>query len=333
MAVVSTKKGAFTVKAYSGDAKTLLAFNIDEPGAKGLAGFTIQITPAGHPSYYLHNTLQFEKPGDHAQDATEPPNSTINAPIHKMRWVHVPGSVHQGTRPFYGKYTYVVTPRYLEGNRVMLPIDPKLSLSVALDVAPFAKGNLELAFTRGFVQSQAYVNNFGPKAVIRPADKKPFFDTSTVAGTNPSGVKFTYAEEYEWLGSTAREKVFAMLNEVKASNTLLLDVFAYDLNEPDVVELLLQLAAKGKLRIILDNAGLHHNMKAPKAEDAFEVAFNKRKKGKSEIIRSHFTTFAHDKVMIVRRGNNALKVLTGSTNFSVNGMYVNANHVLVFGDA
>ena len=36
-------------------------------------------------------------------------------------------------------------------------------------------------------------------------------------------------------------------------------MFAYDLNEPDVLDLLLKLAAKGRVRLILDNAALHHN--------------------------------------------------------------------------
>jgi len=38
----------------------------------------------------------------------------VNAPIHKFRWVHVPGQVHQGGTPAFGEYTYVVTPRYFE---------------------------------------------------------------------------------------------------------------------------------------------------------------------------------------------------------------------------
>src|SRR5262249_18814017 len=41
-----------------------------------------------------------------------------------------------------------------------------------------------------------------------------------------------------------------------------------------------------------------------------------------------------DKIFIVsRKGGAAIKVLTGSTNFSLTGLYVNANHVLVFQDA
>jgi hypothetical protein len=99
------------LKAYQGDAKTLLAWDLPKTAAKSLAGFTIQCAPSGQESYYLLNTLRFAKPWDHAQDASEPANSSLNAPFHKFRWLHVPGSAHQGTKPFYGQYTYTVTPR------------------------------------------------------------------------------------------------------------------------------------------------------------------------------------------------------------------------------
>lgn len=154
-----------TVKAYRGDAKTLLAFNLDKANTRDLAGFTIQCKPKGQPAYYIFNELQFEKPADHAQDPKENSRSSINAPIHKFRWLHVPGSVHQGTKPFMGDYTYTVTPRYFD-NGSLKAIDPALSASVTVTVDNFTKQSVELGFTRGFMQSQAFVNHFGPKALI-----------------------------------------------------------------------------------------------------------------------------------------------------------------------
>ena len=80
--------------------ETLLAFNLDRGKIRtNLAGFTIQVTPPGGQPYYLHNNLRFETPGDHAQDPKEPAFSSINAPFHKFRWLHVPGHVHQGLQP------------------------------------------------------------------------------------------------------------------------------------------------------------------------------------------------------------------------------------------
>jgi len=322
---------ATSLKAYRGDAKTLLAFNVAKGSAKNLAGFTIQCQPEGQPAYYLHNTLQFETPGDHAHDAKEPANSSINAPIHKFRWLHVPGSVHQGTTPFYGQYKYTVTARYFDQKGSLLPLDPSLSASVTTQVGPFCKQGLELGFTRGFTQSQAFVNHFGLKAAIQPKTKTLVYDTSQVAGTNAAGATFTYAQEYEWLGFTAREKVMAILDEVVQDPGLKLDVFAYDLNETDVVSRLLKLADQGRVRIILDNAALHHGS-PPKPEDKFESLFKAAAKGAAQILRGKFGRYSHDKVFIVSNQQGPIKVLTGSTNFSVTGIYVNSNHVLVFND-
>jgi hypothetical protein len=87
MVSVSSKRGSLTLKAYRGDAKTLLAFNLEnKQSGKNLAGFTIQCQPDGQPAYYLYNQLQFKTPADHAQDPKEPPRSSINAPIRKFRW-------------------------------------------------------------------------------------------------------------------------------------------------------------------------------------------------------------------------------------------------------
>ncbi len=333
MSFVTASQGTFSVKAYRGDFKTLLAFNFtDKKSAKNLAGFTLQCTPAGQPSYYIQNDLQFQTPGNHAQDPKESAHASINAPIHKFRWMHVPGSVHQGTQPAAGAYIYTVTPRYFDGKKSMLPLDSKLNAQVTIDVGPFQKQGLELGFTRGFTQSQAFVNHFGLKALIRPKAKDLIFDTSQESGSNAAGEKYTYADEYEWLGFTAREKIFSILNEVLNNNSLQLDMFAYDLNEPDVISILLKLAAKGRIRIVLDNAALHHSTSSPKPEDQFETLFTKAAKGKAAILRGKFARYAHDKVFIVSDSNGAIKVLTGSTNYSVTGLYVNSNHILIFND-
>lgn len=212
---------------------------------------------------------------------------------------------------------------------------------MTIDVVPFLKGNIELGFTRGFVRSQAYVRHFGPKLLLKPDADDVIFDTSTVAGKradHATGAQadFTFAEEFGWPGFTAREKIFfAILNEVLKDKTLHVDIFAYELNEPDVVRIMSDLAAQGRIRVILDNAALHHIPKGekPKAEDKVEGLINAKKKKDAVLVRGKFKRFAHDKVFIVSRPSRPLKVLTGTTNFSSTGMYVNSNHVVIFKDA
>src|SRR4051794_13155185 len=136
MAFVVGKAGDLAVVAYRGDAKTLLAFDLPKRASKKIAGFTIQGKPDGVEAYYLHNSLSFKDPSRHAQLASEPATSSINAPFHKFRWLHVPGSIHQGIDPVYGRYTYDVTPRYFDGNDVLLPLEGALTASVPIVVAP-----------------------------------------------------------------------------------------------------------------------------------------------------------------------------------------------------
>jgi len=322
----------FSVKAYQGDAKTLLSFDMPEDQTKTFAGFTIACKPDGKAEYYLMNMLQFANPTLHAQVSGEPSNSSANAPFQKFYWVHVPGNFHQDEGVFYGLYTYTVTPRYFDDRGFMKSLDKSLSLSLSLPVTPFSKGAVELGFTRGFVQSQAFAHHFGNKALFRPSGKDLQFDTGSVAGKNNAGDDFTFLDEYQWSGFTAREKIFSVLKEVVNDSTLKVDVFAYDLSEPDVVSLLLKLAGEGRIRIILDNATLHHDSTGTLPEDQFEKLFSEQPKGDSNIKRGKFGRFSHDKIFVVYKGDSPVRVLTGSTNFSVTGMYVNSNHVIIFND-
>jgi len=332
MPIQSATNGAFTLKAYPGDAKTLLAFNLQKKDTKNLAGFTIQCKPAGRKAYSIDNTLQFETPANHAQDPKEKPTASINAPIHKFRWLHVPGSSHQGTTPFAGNDTYTVTPRYFDKTGSLQPLDASLSASVTRKVVPLAKAGLQLGFTRGFTQSQAFVRHFSKTAPFSPKGRALLFDTSQQAAVNSKNQPFTFQDEYAWSGFTARDRIFEILNQVKNDGSLRLDVFACDLNKPGVCRLLLDLAKAGRVRIILDDAALHHDTAKPKPEDEFEKLFIQAAGNADSILRGHFGRYAHDKVLIVSQRETALRVLTGSTNFSVTGMYVNSNHVLVFND-
>lgn len=338
MAFQSGSNHSFSVKAYIGDYKTLLAFNFSDPArAKNLAGFTIHCQPPSGAAYYLWNELQFQNPSKHAQITTEPPQSTANAPVQKYRWTHVLGSVNQSAAPPAGQYTYTITPRYFDAKQSMQPLDSTLGASVTVPVGPFKKANLSLGFTRGYMQSEAFARHFGKNTRLIPANRALQFDTSAQAGTNAANQAVTYEEIYSWMGSTARQRVFDVLNAVVADSSLTLQVFAYDLDEPDVVGIFLKLAAQGRIRIILDNASLHiahtqNGKTVTPLEVPFVQQFEQQAKNKGDLCRGCFDRFSHDKIFIVSKNGTPLRVLTGSTNFSVTGLYVNANHVLVFED-
>jgi phosphatidylserine/phosphatidylglycerophosphate/cardiolipin synthase-like enzyme len=209
-------------------------------------------------------------------------------------------------------------------------------VEVGTAVKPFEDNTLEIAFARGFMTSQAYTRRFGGNSRLKPDNSDLVFDTDQTSGAAPDGKKYTYEDQYLWMGFTARAKTLALLQEVLNDPSMTIDVFAYDFNEPKIAAMFLELASKGRIRMILDNAGLHTKPgkgETITAEDRFEQLFGERKQGASDLFRGKFKRFAHDKVIIVKKNNNPVKVLTGSTNFSVSGFCVNANHVIIINNA
>ena len=54
-------------------------------------------------------------------------------------------------------------------------------------------------------------------------------------------------------------------------------------------------------------------------------------KDKKTLVRGNFLhALAHSKVFILKKNDKPVKVITGSTNFSTNGFYINANHLIIF---
>lgn len=113
-----TNKKGFRVRAYTGDSKTLLAFNFANAAhAKNSAGFTIYCRPpGGAQGNYLSIALRFQDPSRHAQVLGDPANSTVDSPIQKYRWTVFPGSLYAGAAPPIGKYAYTITPRYFDAS-------------------------------------------------------------------------------------------------------------------------------------------------------------------------------------------------------------------------
>jgi phosphatidylserine/phosphatidylglycerophosphate/cardiolipin synthase-like enzyme len=325
------------VRAHKGDATTLLAFDLDQSLLDNFVGFSVRVTQGNRPPYYLTNRLAFapailKKNGIDDKEKL----SSLYSPFQKFRWVHVPSSQHFVDNPFFGPYTYEVTPRYLVDD-VLKELDPNLTASVTIDVSPFRDGEIQVGFTRAFISSEAYAYHFSNNGKLRPNKKDLIFNIQQVSGTakrwNSQTKKeedspYTFAEQHEYLGWQARDRVMEFLDETLNNPDLHLDVFAFDLDEPVVVQKLIALAKQGRLRIILDNSKDH--VKQGCFEQQFETLFAGEAQDKAAIFRGHYQALAHSKVFIQRRGAAAVKVLTGSTNFSTNGLYVNANHVITF---
>src|SRR5262245_8722676 len=219
-----TKNGV-TIKAYQGDHMTLLALDLDHQlNTDDFVGFTIQYeTPSGK-KFYIPNKINFT-----GEDKLVDSDA---APIQKFRWLHVPGSVHQTLNDTeYGVYTYRVTPRYYDSQSDSLkPLDASLTVETTIPVGKFEHPLLELAFTRSYVNSQAYKFRFGSDADIVPSGDW-LFDTSKHFTTH-NGQSYNYEQLYEYLGFTARKRILELLDEALNDSDITLEMFTYDFNEP-----------------------------------------------------------------------------------------------------
>jgi phosphatidylserine/phosphatidylglycerophosphate/cardiolipin synthase-like enzyme len=338
MASKIKSKNGFKVRAYKGDAMTMLCFDLAEEKTQNCVGFSIQcITPA-NKAFFLYNRLAFDMPltntNTNAAKLAEASTPSDKAPFQKFRWLHVPTSSFDAKEEF-GTYTYRVTPRYMTDDK-LASLDGNLTVEIQMTVEPFAKGKFKIGFTRGFMISQAYARRFGNDTSIRPDGDELLFDTAEASGTYPKGLKpvggkkYSYNDQYEWMGWQAHDLLFQTLDEIIADPTMTVDIFAYDLDEPDFAKKLLALAAAGRIRMILDNSASHISADGKNSpEDAFEKKFKNAAAGDSAIVRGKYSRQAHQKTFIIKKNNKPLRVLTGSTNFAVNGLYINANHLII----
>jgi phosphatidylserine/phosphatidylglycerophosphate/cardiolipin synthase-like enzyme len=302
----SAHDAGLTFCAYAGDGAVLLAFDLDASRQADLAGFAVEYTDPDGQTLPVLNRLNFAQA---ITSATTPEQRqftpTSEAPLQKFHWVHFPPDVKPGT------FTYKATAMLFQpGSETALTAGPSAEVEVAL--MPTGPTPFLLGFTRGYVSSQAYAEQFH-NAPVEPS--QPTFDFDTTS----------YQSQYHWLGFHARRLVFDFLAEVLADSSRSLDVFAYDLDEPEVIKQLGQLGSR--LRLYLDDSATHV---AATAREPQAHAWLAEQGAQVEL--GHFQRFSHDKVMIQKRGDTALKVLSGSANFSVRGLYVQSNNVFVFDD-
>jgi len=324
MGISSAENNGLAVTAYAGDRTVLLAFDLPEDAIDNLAGFAIAVSEPGaapnrkHP-YYLLNRLKFAA----GITGSTPYNEKIwtpsdMAPFQSFHWAHYPslGS---------GVYTYTVTARYFTGNN---PLKSGASVDVTANLQPLQKGTVELGFTRTMISSQAYANKFG---------NKPLYPTpQSIRPYSPE-----YLERHGWLGAHAREMVMGFLEKCGNDPGVTLDAFTYDLDESTIIEKIGALG--GRARVFQDNHSGRNCPSAPQTAGKTKTQTGKKTKKplEADAVRAlrdggvavkigHFKRQAHNKVLIRRRDGVAEAVLTGSMNFQVRGLYVQANGVLVF---
>ena len=305
----ATREG-LTLKLYRGEGAALLAFDLDADRARrDFVGFTIEVRYPGSTHWgALRNRLRFDNvpdaQGRRAFRSTE-------APFQKYRWIHLPTVTPQGD------FRYRVTARYMDETGA-LSSGP--SVEAAITLAPVTiDGFVNVGFTRAFASSQAYADRFNNEAGILPAPGAP-----GIASLEHDMTPF--APHYEWLGFEVRRLIYDLLQEVADDPALELDALIYECKEPEILRRLE--AIGGRLRAIVDDHG-----EQGAAESCETASAQRLAAAGASVKRMHFSRQQHNKVLVVKRNGLPVKALAGSTNFSLRGLYIQANNALLFDDA
>lgn len=300
----------FTLKVRRGEGMSLLSMDWkDGKPSKDFVGFAIECQAPGEDDFYvLENRLSFTA-ADGSVDPVRKPSRL--SPIQKFRWVHFPPDAEVD-----GEFTYRVTPVFMDDEEKLSYGDPQIA-KIALGGETYP-GKLNVAFTRGFVSSQAFVERY--------QDNGPISDL--IPGAADDGLKFTPThpeadEAYDWMGFEARRAIIAVLDEAISDKEAQVRVVAYDLNQPEVVSRLERLG--DRLMVIIDDSGDHG--KPDSAEKQAEEALA-ASAGSKHVKRQDMGNLQHNKTIVVD-GPKAKAVVCGSTNFTWRGFFIQANNAVV----
>jgi phosphatidylserine/phosphatidylglycerophosphate/cardiolipin synthase-like enzyme len=309
--IIGTNAAApFTLKVHRGDGMALLGMDwrIGQPPAD-FVGFSIESRPPGGTTFFaLGNRLSFPTP---PANAVGNPRSSLFAPIQKFRWVHFPFDPE-----LPGEYRYRVRAAFMDAGRNISWSDAQeVGLELRRETYP---GLLNIAYSRGFVSSQAFVDKYesvGPISTLIPPSAD---DGLTFVPTHPKT-----AEALAWMGFEARSALLEVLDQAVADPTAQVCVVAYDLSEPDIVSRLEHLGSR--VRIVIDDSA-HHG--EPGSGEAQATARLMASAGAANVKRQHMSNLQHNKTIVVE-GNNLRTVVCGSTNFTWRGLFVQANNALI----
>jgi len=311
---------AFEVEGENGDA----LFTLRVRRGEGMAMMTMDWKKGEPPENFVGFAIEFQPPDDDRFQALSnrisftaadggvdlETKSSRLSPIQKFRWVHFPRDAE-----VEGDFTYRVAPVLMDDQDLLSYGEPQTA-AIALGGETYPE-KLNVAFTRGFVSSQAFVDYYGAASIPTLLPAKADEGLSFVP-THPKA-----DEALNWMGFEARRAILDLLDQAVADKSAQVRVVAYDLNLPEVVERLEQL--DDRLEVIIDNSGTHGHADSPETKAAERLA---KTAGADNVIRENMGGLQHNKTIVVD-GDQVKKVVCGSTNFTWRGFYVQSNNAVI----
>jgi hypothetical protein len=285
-----------SVKAYAGTTGVILAFDVVPAQRDGLLGFAIERSGGNRPHKWLGGGLSF--PGVTHPDGVFP--ASDRAPIQKFRWSDY--TVFADTT-----YTYTVHP--VHGSPAKLRIDP--GPAVTIMTGSVTRGDHHVVFNRAAAASQAFSRDFPEVEVELDAAKRekrePVLPPRALA----------------WLSRGALEQITGFCARA-LDPTWALDIAIYEYELQEIRDAIDAARHRGADVRIVYHAKPDDPQTAINEQNVTDWAAAQK--------RARLThNICHDKFVVLSRVDNEQRtptaVLCGSTNFTHNGVYRQANVV------
>lgn len=300
------------VKAYSGTTGILLAFNIEPEKRKNFLGFAISREILSGRGAGRINWLQgiLDFPG--SSKAPGELVATNVAPIQRFRWSDY--AVYPNTR-----YAYTIHPVYRSGSRPVTSTNRRTFLQTGPRVEVTTQGfdsEDAIIFNRAVASSQAFSRRF--------PDLDEQIDKAKKEGK--LGSKTLPQKALDWLSRGLVERMESFLAQALDDNWSI-DIAIYEYHLARLHQAIVAAGQRGvKIQI------LYHSRKNDKATTENEHQLHHPAIPGAILIPRVTTAIMHNKFAILSRINEddsktPIAVLAGSTNWTENGCYRQANVV------
>ncbi len=285
-----------SIKAYAGTTGVILAFDVAAGKREGLLGFAIRRSGGNRPTKWLSGALSFpgveRKPGVFA--------TSDSAPIQKFRWSDY--TVFPDTT-----YTYEAHPVYGEPSKLRRDPGP----SVTVMTSSVTRGDHRVVFNRAAAASQAFSRDF------------PEVEAELAAARKEKREAVMPPRALAWLSRGALEQITSFCARA-LDQTWALDIAIYEYELHEIRDAIDAARYRGAdVRIVY-----HAKPKDPQTVLNEEHTADWPESQKQARVTSRI---CHDKFVVLSRIDNERRtptgVLCGSTNFTHNGVYRQANVV------
>ena len=304
----SVVQNGIIVKAYAGTTGVLLAFNLkNDADRAGLLGFAVQRDGGEFLPAMIPFPGQIHNPGD--------PIGTDKAPVQKFRWSDY--TVDAGTTYKYSVYAVRGTPSALvlgDSADVTITTEPRSASTVI-----GSPDNIVTVSNRAVAASQAFSREF-------PATNQKL-NTALAKGKTTKDI--LTAPEMKWLSNGLLEEVVAFIQLAK-DKTFALDVAIYQYELADIVDAIDAANKAGATVRLIYHAQPGDSQTTKNIKSASGLP-------KDAVFGRVTNAIFHHKFIVLSSLDGGTKtpiaVLCGSTNFTSNAVYSQANNVQITSNA